>query len=506
MENKLIKILIVDDEVGIRNGLKHFINWEQEGYTIVGDVSNGKEALTQVRIAKPDIIISDIVMPEMDGVKLMKAIHKLYPEIGVVILSSHDDFKYVKTVMQYGADDYLLKTNLTPNELLSMLNKVAKNKNISSEKNINFDSNYNLNRFLTGFSSDEEKQRINNSILKTPSYLIMTNHTTFSNIEQEKKDIFDFFQENLTDDILLLASIGETTVLLIQSSLEYNILETIFKKTTETLITKYPYLFFIYSEQIFNSDELKKISNIIGNSLSQERFVNKGNNIICISDLTPIEELSSFDMKYYLLSLTNRQFIQSLDYLDQYFKENINKNIEESSLHNLFSSTIYNYISSLEETHGESNELTVLKLNILSIISELSYLADFQGLFDDIKHQLTNITEKMVNSYDGKLAQLLEDYIREHSSEKVSLKELAQEFHFSYSYLSSYFSSAMNESFNDFLNRIRIDKSTDLLKNNTLTISEISKEVGYSDVSYFSKVFKKIKGETPMKYRRRARK
>jgi two-component system response regulator YesN len=94
-------------------------------------------------------------------------------------------------------------------------------------------------------------------------------------------------------------------------------------------------------------------------------------------------------------------------------------------------------------------------------------------------------------------------YISEHSSESLDLTEVAKVFNFNYSYLSSYFNSHIQEGFSEYLNKIRVEKACVLLKQTPLSIAEISESVGYSDQSYFCRVFKKLTGHTPSSYRRR---
>ena len=119
----MIRVLIVDDEYIMRQGLKYMIHWEQEGYEIVGEATNGNEALRLTEELKPHIIISDIVMSVMDGVAFTEMVHKIYPDIAIIILSGYDKFEYVKKTLTNGAIDYILKPTLNEEELLNVLEK-----------------------------------------------------------------------------------------------------------------------------------------------------------------------------------------------------------------------------------------------------------------------------------------------------------------------------------------------------------------------------------------------
>ena len=119
------RILIVEDEYLTRQGIKGMIHWEQEGFQIVGEASNGEEALARIEELKPQIVLTDVVMPVMDGIALTQAIQERYPETRVIVLSGYSDFEYVKSIFQHGAVDYILKPTLNQQELLATLCKAA---------------------------------------------------------------------------------------------------------------------------------------------------------------------------------------------------------------------------------------------------------------------------------------------------------------------------------------------------------------------------------------------
>ncbi len=115
------KVIIADDDFLVRTYLKQMIPWEQKGYVIAGDAKNGSEVLSLVASQKPELIITDICMPVMDGIELIRSLkEKKFPG-RILVLSSHDDFVYVKEAMKLGIEDYLLKNELTPEKLQSFL-------------------------------------------------------------------------------------------------------------------------------------------------------------------------------------------------------------------------------------------------------------------------------------------------------------------------------------------------------------------------------------------------
>ena len=106
--DKYCKVLIVEDEFIMRQGMKHMMDWEKEGFQIVGEASNGQEGLLLTEKLKPHIILADIVMPVMDGIEFSEIIGKRFPDIQFIVLSSYDKFDYVKSTLLNGAVDYIL--------------------------------------------------------------------------------------------------------------------------------------------------------------------------------------------------------------------------------------------------------------------------------------------------------------------------------------------------------------------------------------------------------------
>ncbi|GBG05694.1 putative response regulator [Paenibacillus agaridevorans] len=121
----MIKIMIVDDELFVRIGLKAALNWEKHGFILVGEASNGRQALELVSRTTPDIVITDIKMPELDGIELIKELAVSHPRVACLVLSNFDDFALVREAMKHGAADYLLKVTIETETLLEALRQVA---------------------------------------------------------------------------------------------------------------------------------------------------------------------------------------------------------------------------------------------------------------------------------------------------------------------------------------------------------------------------------------------
>lgn len=120
-------VLLVDDDFLVRSYLKMLPSWEKTGFEIIADVRDGEEALEVMERAEIELVVTDIAMPLMDGIRLIREIRKRYTGIYVIVLSCHDEFEYVKEAMKEGADEYVLKNTLNEESLYTLL-QAAKEK------------------------------------------------------------------------------------------------------------------------------------------------------------------------------------------------------------------------------------------------------------------------------------------------------------------------------------------------------------------------------------------
>lgn len=128
----MYKVLIADDEQAVRIGMRSFIDWNKNGFELVGEAKDGRAALALIQQTRPDIVITDLKMPEMDGVELIRALNVGGFRGKVLVLSNYNEFDLVRSAMKFGASDYLLKVTMEPEELLSILKQLCEK--LKSEK------------------------------------------------------------------------------------------------------------------------------------------------------------------------------------------------------------------------------------------------------------------------------------------------------------------------------------------------------------------------------------
>ena len=120
----MYKVFLVEDEIVVREGIRDNVNWENSNFIFSGEAPDGEIALPLIQEIKPDILITDIKMPFMDGLELSRIIKKNMPWVRIIILSGHDEFKFAKEAISIGVTEYLLKP-ISSSDLLKALNKVT---------------------------------------------------------------------------------------------------------------------------------------------------------------------------------------------------------------------------------------------------------------------------------------------------------------------------------------------------------------------------------------------
>lgn len=505
--NGYCKILVIDDEFIIRQGMKHMIDWEKEGFQIVGEASNGQEGLKMIESLQPNIVLTDIVMPIVDGMELSKQIQKRYPEIQIIILSGYDKFEYVKSTLLSGAVDYILKPTLNPTDLLKTLKKAAgriPGMVLVKDDEVRYDQL--MERYLIGFEEKLDDAVFSECFRYSCFRLFGTNLKQLYGGNKEiilrvQEMLDEFFMEHEADFIGLRIMMSEEYYLYV---INYKLgKESLLLGCLEQLVEEIAGLpektHFILGTQFL---KMTKIKNAYQNEflvLAESFFYNKNTLLIKgTGSITTSDSMKKIDYVLFSSYLSNKQYQEAIQLLKEYILISIKAKTQEYKLKNLAKNFIYNMLLSLEQLNID---VDYIRQDYFAKLDSTYYAAEFIEVFHELTQVLSNLIHQKAYSNNDRVQELM-NYICEHSSEALDLAEVAKVFNFNYNYLSSYFNLHSEEGFSDYLNKIRIEKACELLKNAMFSIAEISEKVGYSDQSYFSRVFKKITGRTPSSYRR----
>ncbi len=510
--NNYCKVAIIDDELLIRQGIKHYINWEQEGFQVVGEAANGKEALQLIEQTQPHIVITDIVMPVMDGEELTSIIKETYPEIQVIVLSSYSNFDYVRATFQNGVSDYILKPKLEGKVLLETLLKAASkipDFHFSNETDNNTGKIKSLmDRLMWGNVVHDDQAVIDDTFpgntfgLLDISLVQKEGTSQAQRKENIDKAVNEYFVGIITHPII--CNDKEMVYLLNFNNREISVVRQAVEQMAVDVSGKYPESFFILNEPYHLIRETKANYQQKLLELRGYRFYFPNQSVLFYDELPSKTEKQSFNLNRFIEVFKHEEFDEAFDYLKghiDYLSTHITKN--EADFKSFLGNIIFNMIVLLGNLNYDNEALDKRKYHYFTIINDSMQIDEAIACLHTFLDEVNQIIMLKTKDESKTNFEKLIDYIDQHYSEPLKLKEVANHFHFNPSYLSSYFSMHYQEGYNDYLNRVRIEKAKGFLEKSEISISEISGRTGYADHSYFCKVFKKKTGMSPSSYRRK---
>lgn len=517
---ELCRLLIVDDEYLVRQGIKHLLNWEKEGFQVIGEAANGKEALELIEQVRPHIVLTDIVMPVMDGEAFTRTVKLRYPEIEVIVLSSFSEFEYVRSTFQSGVADYILKPTLDNNQLLDILRATAAQ--IPSLKMNEQDSQTQsgpsidkiVDRLMSGYDALDYEDTIqvyfpHNSFYWLGCDLSRVKFSSEQEAARWKENVIPQIHSYLSaKGFVALHVNAERTVLLFllngdeQVANEHKTAEIVRGLSElEQQLSVDP--IWILGERCAQFQKLGQMYKQQFKKLMDKTFYFPDTSFLIASEFGALDQAQTepFNIILFTEQFKRKQYEEALEQLQSHLAA-ISVQHEMDVFE--FKSILVNMIFTMSNLIGQQMNVQSLdeeKYGFFKKIDEARYARDAIQLMNDYIVKLRGVIEES-RQQENPIQPLLE-YMHNHYMEQLTLAELAKHFHFNPSYLSSYFSAHTQEGFSDYLNKIRMEKAMELLKDPTVTISDISGRVGYSEHSYFCKVFKKYNGLSPSSYRKK---
>lgn len=500
---EMCKVLIVDDEMLIRQGIINYIDWEQEGFQIVGEASNGKEALQMMAEFSPHIVITDIVMPIMDGIDLVREGKKAFPDIEFIVLSSFENFDYVRSTFQNGVADYILKPKLNGKELLKSLDKIVDRipglQHSAALMEPHRSVEEMLEHLILGYDSTVDKVNLSAIFANSRFALVGAHGKSVDGLDLKAK--LGHFLPEETAVFAVATDARDKMFLLNFSPGQFDAIKrAIAAETAENANVSW-----MVCEPFHTIADMKNVYDENFLEMKKYLFYLPEKNLF-VHDELPSErpKQANFDLNHFIELFKDHLFNAAFGYLENHIDYLAGRYSNDSfEFKSFLGNIIFNIIVLLDSLKYDIQELERNKYSYFSNINEAEYardaVAEFQGFLAEVRKimMLHGSSDEQANNLDKILS-----YIEQHYTEPLRLSEIANHFHFNASYLSSYFSTHHKEGFSEYLNRIRIKKSMELLENSPVTISNISGMVGYSDHSYYCKVFKRITGMSPGAYRK----
>jgi two-component system response regulator YesN len=524
----MYSVFLVEDEIVTREGIRNSIPWERTPYTLAGEAPDGEMALTVLQEAKPDILITDIKMPFMDGLTLSRIIKKDQPWIKIIILSGHDEFQYAKDAISIGIDEYLLKP-VSSADMLATLEKVTRKIEEEKERLTNIEtlkmkisSSQEVLRekwlcdLATGQLSSAdaiESARTLGIDLIANGYIvlivdILPGSDTFSDYAVVKSIVSSLVKDR--DDVLLFSPSLEKQGL---------IFKNLSREASDDTVYSLAQAVRFEAERnsscrvsIGIGSMVSHVGEIVDSYSDADRAVRymslTGKNmIIGVNDIQwsrkdnprgheegPVVEKLRFAAREEIDDIIDL-------YLEVFGRKSLN--VPDTSFFLLVFNDLIEIISGLvEEIEGDLQQALPPALRHTSLESLEVSSIPFRGQLRNLMELWIVYRDEHMNTRHHGIIRKAKIYIEEnYMSQDMSLNTVASFVNVSPNHFSTIFSQEAGETFIEYLTNTRIEKAKKLLCCSAMKCSDIAYEVGYSDPHYFSFIFKKNTGISPRDYR-----
>lgn len=524
----MLKMIIADDEKIIRDGLMEAVDWNSMGIEVVGLAQNGEAALSLFLQYKPDIVITDIRMPHMDGLEFIKKIREFNQDVKIIILTGYDDFSYAQQSIKNNVFDYLLKpvkkevlkesVQRAADELLILAKKRAQEETFLEHIHENlpvirerFFKDLTESTSILKHTFDEKVQFLGLDFTYDAQYFVLLldiddYERVTEKISELNKQIIDY---SVFDELQHQPHIGafKSTMgrygLLFQG--EKEAAEQIAQQIKGQIEASYGISVTVcISEPCAGVPELPKGFAQAKNALKYKVILGNGQ-IIWAGDVEP--SLSTFDYNsiqyedeilFHIKNLDAEEMQAAMQKYTAYCLENISPEHIKIMYLKLFFVGMINILQMQEASDDYFKDWfeTALQLDNSSSVSEMSSV-----ICEKFMTAISHLAEKRCNNANPIVDKIIA-YLNENYDKPLSLKKIAAEVYLTPNYICNLFRKHVGKNIGDYLNEIRIEKAKELLRDPRYKIYEISNMVGYTDSRYFGTLFKKHTGIVLSEYRK----
>lgn len=536
----MIKVFLVEDEVIMRNGIKRNIPWEREGFTFVGDASDGELAWPLIKKTQPDILITDIRMPFMNGLELSELVRKEMPDTKIIILSGYSEFDYAKQAITLGVTDYLLKP-ITSEKLMEVVKRVAAV--ILEER---------AQRDLVAQYRKEMREHISLEKKRLFDRIVLQDGSAREFLEQGRALGIDLTAACYTVLLFKLMTPDESQAYskeLVSAAERINAGAESWENLLAFDRGPEGWAFLLKSETAEQAEkELGQLEERVRAMLGEDAvqyFGGVGDTVQRLSDIRGSYQSASkaFASRFFA---EKSQFVRACQVESREYREEgdmsliavdsskINRELVENFLRVGVAEEIDDFVEEYFDGIGPENYrslmfchylivdmnfcachfLEKLGVNPLELSAEcrdvdrFSYYATSEaGMTDYVKKLFRETIRLRDGSVRNKYQSVIEKAkacVLEHfQNNEFSMNQAAAMVNISPGYFSTLFRQETGTTFMEYLTDVRLGRAKELLMCTDLRSSEIGYQVGYKDSHYFSYIFKKICGCTPKEYRAR---
>jgi two-component system, response regulator YesN len=533
----MYRLLIVDDEDWIRERLRDTIDWSGLGIEVCGEARDGEEALDITARLLPDIVITDIRMPGIDGLEYIRRLREGNNRTKVIIISGYSDFEYARMAIKLGAFDYLLKP-VEDEEIIGIISKCLEE--ISSEKKKDV------------IVETARKQMLENLPLLKKEFLLKLADGAFDNDDAIFREM-DYLKLSWhgCNKICFIIELDENVSKKTCENWDRHLLKFVVSNIARDFVMKLGggEIFHTESDRVVclafsNVDEKVLTRQVLSVSNGIRKVVRKvtgfsstiGVGRVCstlsgitmsfreavealqyksylgsdrIYDIRGIEMqrkvdfYKAADLEILLNNIKMGDVRNSLDVLDNMFA-GLHDGREELcplDLKLLYMDIMNPVLKLVSDANTAVEDFSNLSIKFMEQLSRLQTVNDFHTWLSDMVIRIIDLLGKHRNSKKRKVIEAAVEYVNRHYTEPITLNNIADRFFLNASYFCKIFKEEVGESFTKYFINLRIQKAKELLKDPTRKIYEIAGMVGYEDVQYFTRIFKATTGVSPVQYR-----
>lgn len=516
----MLNVIIIDDEEYIRAGLKRIIDWNQYGFCICGEASNGLRGLTQVRELKPDLVIVDIKMPKMDGLEMIKELRIDNIDCEFIVLSAYSDFKYAQTAIELEIDSYVLK----PIEQPVLIEKICK----VHDKIINKrQANQNMDMSIY-FSRDKILQSI---ILEQIDVKILEKYCSIYGFDfswSSYRVALIEIEGNHMEIVAMKMSVKrQIGIIISENKLGYvfdieNHIGILLNDVKLTPDLKILHDLPVKINELCKTDvtillgsvvqKLTDISSSYQNAckLSNRKFILGYKRVISdvMQDLNNTYKYENSELRYAVeytadslckaIDAENMEQINNIleGLFQKFLSEEYNEDIIKINYSNIYLDTV-NKLASINP--GMKDKLNVRQ----EILREICKRSSLQELHGYMKYIFTVLADELEEERpEDPITKILE-YIERNYNQDLKLETIATLFNYNRDYLGKKIKCKTGKHFNTYLDSIRFEKAKQLLMEGH-KVYQIAEKTGFKDINYFYKKFKFYVGVSPTNYKDKA--
>ena len=541
----MLKIFLAEDEVVVRETIKRMIPWEELGFELVGEAADGEMALPLLIRQQPDLLITDIKMPFMDGLTLARLAKKEIPGLKVVILSGYDDFNYAKQAIGIGVEDYLLKP-ITKNALIERLSEIrSRYEHEKTQKEYYEKFQREMQAYEKNSSRDFFEALVDGSmdmmevykraeklgldiVAEAYNVLIFT-----MNCDEDFSGQRDEYSSWEAESLELLENFfaGHSSAMLFRSNIfSYGVLlkgqrETIEENTRACVDEIRKILsrqdgrrewFLAVGQSVERLSQIQKSYHTASRAFSQRYLYDE--NILYYDEMASMEKKNvTEDDSTYLQKvdvnalnpvilqkfLSNGLLEETENFVKDYFYAIGQEPLESLVFRNYVTLNVrFSVMSFLKEIGCDTR--TLEQEDTEDVLSESSKsLENAIAYAEKIISQAIALRDQNSGNKNRSILKTAVDFIDSHYMEEdMSLNKAANAANVSANHFSALFSQNMGQTFIEYLTNLRMNKAKEYLRCTSMRSSEIAGEIGYKDAHYFSYLFKKTQGMTPSDYRK----